>query len=362
MSAVVGQQTLPGHDEVEVTLLGPGYGESIVVHIGGGDWVIVDSCINEQGSPQALEYLCNIGVNPEEAVKLIVATHWHDDHIAGMATLTKACKAAEFCCAAVFVTTEFLAAADALERRHLSQKGSGVRELHGVFSQVVRGEARARHALADSRILSGKNCEIFALSPSHRAFHHFLMNIGRLIPGLRETKTRIPSVSPNDISIATWIRVDNIVILLGADLERHGWTEVLENRERPVGRAGIFKVAHHGSAGADEPGVWSQMLEAEPIAVLTPFRRGRHMLPLRADAQRILAYTEKAYITAVGDSSARARRRESRAVRQTIQESNIQIRRNVMNHGAIRLRRRTNPGAQWGIETIGPACHLSELL
>ena len=284
MSAGIGGETLPDHDEVEVTLLGPGYGESIVVHIGNGDWVVVDSCIDEEGSPQALGYLRRIGVDPGESVRLVVATHWHDDHIAGMARLTKACKAAEFCCAAVFVTREFLAAADALERRHLSQKGSGVRELHGVFSQVERGEGKARHVLADSRILNSANCEIFALSPSHRAFQQFLRTIGRLIPGLRETKTRVPTFSPNDISIATWIRVDNIVILLGADLERRGWTEVLENRGRPIGRASIFKVAHHGSAGADEPGVWGQMLEEEPIAVLTPFRRGRHALPLRADA------------------------------------------------------------------------------
>ena len=47
----------PSEDEVEITLLGPGYGESIVVHIGHGRWIVVDSCINDAGEPQALEYL-----------------------------------------------------------------------------------------------------------------------------------------------------------------------------------------------------------------------------------------------------------------------------------------------------------------
>ena len=295
-------------------------------------------------------------------MKLVVATHWHDDHIAGLARLTRACETAVFCCAAVLVEREFLTAVDALEERHLSRKGSGVRELHGVFSQIAKGELQARFALADTRILNSESCEIWSLSPSHRAFQRFLMNIGRLIPGLGETKRRVPSVSPNDISVVTWIRIDNVAILLGSDLERLEWTDVVQSRRGPAGRAGIFKVAHHGSAGADEPEVWNQMLDAEPIAVLTPFRRGRHALPLRTDAQRILSYTEDAYITAAADSSASARRRESRAVRSMIQESNIRIRRNVMNRGAIRLRRTRSPGARWGVETIGPACHLRELL
>ena len=79
----------PSKDEVEVTLLGPGYGESIVVHFGQGEWIIVDSCINDAREPQALEYLRAIGVEPDEAVSLIVATHWHDDHIRGMAKVVE---------------------------------------------------------------------------------------------------------------------------------------------------------------------------------------------------------------------------------------------------------------------------------
>ncbi len=53
----------PSKDEIEVVLLGPGYGESIVLHLGYGSWVIVDSCINTEGRPRALEYLDSIGVN-----------------------------------------------------------------------------------------------------------------------------------------------------------------------------------------------------------------------------------------------------------------------------------------------------------
>ena len=86
----------PGEGDFELTLLGPGYGESLVLHVGGGIWVLVDSCHNAAGSPQALQYLENIGINPSEVVDLIVATHWHDDHIRGIAKLVETCKKSDF--------------------------------------------------------------------------------------------------------------------------------------------------------------------------------------------------------------------------------------------------------------------------
>ena len=111
----------------ELTLLGPGYGESLVLHLGGGMWVLVDSCLDSDGFPQALRYLESIDVDPAEAVDLIVATHWHDDHIRGIADLVETCKKATFCCGAVLCQEEFLAVAHALEGSHLSVAGSGVR-------------------------------------------------------------------------------------------------------------------------------------------------------------------------------------------------------------------------------------------
>lgn len=38
--------TPPVADELEVSVFGPGVGESVVVHLGHGDWMVVDSCLN----------------------------------------------------------------------------------------------------------------------------------------------------------------------------------------------------------------------------------------------------------------------------------------------------------------------------
>ncbi|HAS16681.1 MAG: hypothetical protein A2035_06355 [Nitrospirae bacterium GWA2_42_11] len=79
----------PKSDQIEVTLIGPGYGETILIHLGNNKWVVVDSCIDSRTSePAALSYLQSIGINPETSVVLIIATHWHDDHVRGSSVWT----------------------------------------------------------------------------------------------------------------------------------------------------------------------------------------------------------------------------------------------------------------------------------
>src|SRR5580692_2452947 len=88
--------------------MGPGYGESIVIHVGGNEWIIVDSCKDYgQGRPAPLQYLEAIGVNAAAAVKIVAATHWDQDHVKGIGEVIATCKAAEFVCGKAFVRDEF---------------------------------------------------------------------------------------------------------------------------------------------------------------------------------------------------------------------------------------------------------------
>jgi len=99
----------PSQNELEVSAFGPGYGECIVVHLGYGEWAIIDSCIdNFTNFPAALSYLNEIGVNPKVAVKIVVATHWHDDHIRGLGAIVSSCENAEFVCSNALLTKEFV--------------------------------------------------------------------------------------------------------------------------------------------------------------------------------------------------------------------------------------------------------------
>ena len=351
----------PKEDEFELTLFGPGYGESIVLHIGGGAWAIVDSCIDGNGKPTALAYLEHLGLDPAESVALVVATHWHDDHIRGMAELLGACGKADFCCAGALCRREFLSVVGAMESRRISAAGSGVREIHDVFTRLKTTASKPKFALANRLVFKRGECEIRSLSPDDAAFEKFLSSIGHLVPAEGRTKTRVPGLSPNEIAVALWIGIGDFAVLLGSDLEKPGWLSVLRSPERPEGKASAFKIPHHGSANADEPEVWKHMVEQDPVAALTPWRRGGRALPSGDDVRRILSYTGNAYGTARGEALGSRSRRRHGAVDKTLRESGVSLRRLAMSSGAVRLRRPLASSARWKVETLGSAHRLERV-
>jgi len=348
----------PGQDEFELTLFGPGYGESVVLHVGNGAWVVVDSCVDADGAPRALRYLEDLGLDPARSVALVVATHWHDDHIRGMARLVEACAGAGFCCSAALRSEEFFSVVGALEGRGFS--GFGVREIYNVFSQLKATASPGKFALANRIVFSRDRCEIRSLSPDDSTFADFLRSIAGWLPGSGQTKTRLPTLSPNAVAVALWITAGDVTVLLGADLEKRGWISILQSDVRPAGRASAIKVPHHGSQNAWEPGVWKDMLESDPFAVLTPWRRGGRALPRPRDAERILERTPNAWATANAGPHGAAPPRRSAAVQRTLRGSGIGLRRVPLSPGAIRLRRPLNSRTPWTVEKFGTACRLAD--
>lgn len=348
----------PGNEEFEFTLLGPGYGESIVMHVGGGAWIVVDSCADPDGRPFALPYLESVGVDPARAIAVVAATHWHDDHIRGLARILELCPDAQFCCASALCREEFLAMVGTLEGRHFSTAGSGVRELYEVFSLLHDKKKRPLHALANRVIFKRDRCQIWSLSPSDDVFQTFLRSVGDLIPREGGNKTRISSLSPNKAAVVLWVEGGQFSLLLGADMERQGWVAILGDAARPTGQASVFKIPHHGSENANEPAVWERMLEERPVAVLTPWRRGGRALPTKPDAERILRATPNAWITDKGLSGRDNFRHENRTVEKTLRESGARIRRLAGDRGLVRLRRLIDSDDRWAVETFGGACCL----
>ncbi|MHB8381885.1 MAG: MBL fold metallo-hydrolase, partial [Candidatus Binataceae bacterium] len=81
--------------------------------------MIVDSCVDSRtGIPVALEYLRAQGFDPSVSVKLLVLSHWHNDHIRGAAAILREARSAEFFCSAALQQREYLelVAAGTLER------------------------------------------------------------------------------------------------------------------------------------------------------------------------------------------------------------------------------------------------------
>ncbi len=368
----------PNPDQIEITLFGPGYGESVVVHLGNNQWVVIDSCIDSATQqPAPLAYFQHIGVKPEDAVRLIIATHWHDDHIRGLSRVLTKSKNARFCCSAALMHEEFLATVLNYEAKPAMALTSGLKEIFEVYREL---ESRSKpeqipiHAISNRNVFSlqsedsghGFECRIWTLSPSDKQYQKFLYELKRLMPRVKETKKRATMQGPNNVSVVVWISVNDIALLLGADLEEignegMGWSAIVTSNERPAGKASIFKIPHHGSKTAHNEMVWRQMVAKSNYAVLSPFRRGPKMLPSPKDVQRIMSYSDNAYSTSKMEIPTCKKERPTEVIK-TIRETVGKIRRVQPSSGWIRLRNagRKEPD-NWSMELSGNACHLDQV-
>ena len=189
-----------------------------------------------------------------------------------------------------------------------------------------------------------------------QGFPDFLKAIGRVTHGEIQGTERVLAISPNRVAVVLWIHVDDVVILLGSDLEKRGWVDILHSPGRPKSKAGVFKVPHHGGESANESGIWQQLLVPNPLSILTPWTLGKRRLPSERDVRRILSHTSNAYAT----SSRAAVSPRKRGVDKTIRESKTKLKRLTILPGLVRMRRRIGSGAQWQVETMGSACDLKD--
>ncbi len=355
----------PGIDEIEVSLFGPGYGECIVIHIGNNEWVIVDSCIEPIIKlPAAIKYLSDIGVNPETAVKTIIATHWHDDHVRGLSKTLRNCRNADFVCSGALQSYEFLTLTNAYSKR--SSLSRGLSEFISILSILDERNKPPIFAVADRSLLRIPNSqkqpklEIISLSPSDESILLSQKEIAKLLPQEKQLKRDIVPRDPNYSSVVTWIEIGGIHILLGADLfdiksDYNGWNGVLKSVARPMELASVYKVAHHGSLKSDNPYIWSKLLTDNPYALITPFSNGSVKLPGPGDVKRICEYTNKGYITSIVKP---AKIKREKIVEQFINGATRSISPVNPYFGHVQIRTKIGDRENWKVNLYGAAASL----
>lgn len=353
----------PAEDEIEISLFGPGRGECVLLHATNNRWIIVDSCLDRKSrQPVALDYLATLGIDPTTAVILFVITHWHDDHIGGAADILARCTASEFVCSQALRSKEFVAFVKTFSKQFRIES-SGTDEFDRVFEQLEkRAKGMRRPAVGPNKwassdckllYLSGdekfSEVEVFALSPSHAAISLALREWGQLLVSPRTAKRKAVAQEPNDVSVALWVRIGDLKILLGSDLENipndyAGWKAVVLSKTKPAGQALVVKVPHHGSTNAYCAEMWYEMATSDPIALLTPFAGGRQPLPCDDDINKIRKHTSQIYCT--GPSTGWKSPKRNTVVEKVMKEV-LRTRRQIygpMGHVRIRY----SPGSQAG--------------
>ena len=338
----------PAPDEAEFSVFGPGVGECIVVHLGKGRWMVVDSCL-EAKQPVALKYLERIGVSPD-AVSDLVVTHWHDDHIRGASAILDAAPKARIICSAALNCDEF--------RRLLKacslQFGGDctATEMHALATacaerqRLPSGPRSWIWGIEGQQLIHSPDANVHILSPSSATVTLAFQELGKLVPQIGP-KLRPVAQKPNKLAVVLWVEVGGTTALLGSDLENTGnpgtgWGAVVGSTLRPQGQASVFKTAHHGSAGADAPEVWATMLSPGCIAVTTPYNALREAIPTASDQQRIRSHAARHYLTSQPGGK---RSRRSADVAKKIRQMTRDLREvsRAMGHVRIRAKRGGSP-------------------
>lgn len=368
MSKTKAELTAPNDHQFEVSLFGPGKGEAVAVHLGGGDWITVDSCRDQvTDTHPVLSYFQDIGVDIDKQVHLVVGTHAHDDHVAGISQLFAAATGAKYVSSPAQTAEEFFAAVEADADIESELRTSTRAEFREVRAEIVRrgrsGQGKSPWRLAvEQKVLWERKASsvlpaarVLALSPSDDAIHRAQEYLAEGT-AKADARRRLSRSDPNEFSVALWVEFGNDAALLGADLEKGptgcGWHGVLSSHT-PTGRASLHKVPHHGSTHAHSDGVWSQLLTTDVVSLVAPYRPSH--LPRPEDVKRIVRLSGSAFVTALPDL-----RTASAPVRRAAADL-AQVGRNVREpHGRVgRISaRKSAPDAHWSVLTASPGREL----
>lgn len=274
-------------------MFGRGRGEAAVLHLGSGAWAVVDS-FNSPASrqPVALEYLSALGVDAS-AIVLVIATHWDDDHIHGLARIAQAAPAAEVVFSTAIRSRDFLRlAARHQQRTFVSPHASGTREFSRLLKVLEVTSRIPTLAQRDTVLWNSSGVTLTALSPSPQIS---LDALSAAAVRALDQATRGDSVqepTPNESSIVLMLRVEDHGVVLGGDLETgsgdtSGWSAVRRARVIDGLAAAAFKAPHHGSSDADDPEFWAERLVPEVRFAVTRFNGGRRFRPSADDRARL---------------------------------------------------------------------------
>jgi beta-lactamase superfamily II metal-dependent hydrolase len=359
----------PNPNEIEITLFGPGIGEAVLVHCGEGQWICVD-CACFDGNCWPLSYLQDLNI-PKEAMRLIIATHWHADHVNGISKLVEAYPNAQFVCSAALRTDEFQELVARFSEIEPGAARSPLLEVRKSFALLAAAKAAASpsyrppifanaHRVLDKFTVGGRQIEVMALSPSPQdeldakeAFASYFVPVDQPATGLSP-------IAQNHASVVLAVQIDKELLLLGADLQQtnsahSGWNAIVASHIRPQQKSVLFKVPHHGSMNAQSDAVWNTMLETAVFAGLTPYLPSG--LPRPEGVSWLVDRSENVYATSLPKSSGVRRRSE---VEKTIREATVSFesRRVPSQPGIVRFRKPSGAPQPWGVEMFGEAVKL----
>lgn len=313
---IIKAQGLPGSDEIEITILGinENAGESIVLHIGNGDWIVIDCCKTREGVNLPKFYLESLGVGFENVIR-VACTHLHSDHITGLSEVLSDCENARFAYPLIGDenTLRYILAQYNLDKG-LPNDGT-----FGEFMKCVRVAKKEKKECIilniDSPIFVDDTRHVMGVSPSRKMNEIYQYKLLKYKLG-----DPIPEqmLKTNFCSVATILNIGKVHAILGADLEanrqnkapirscigtcirksKRGWCNVFTASQYfPCYKYDYIKIPHHSSATGFCDSLWVNHMTSPVVGTSTVFLEGANALPTQDMIDEYSALCDELYYT-----------------------------------------------------------------
>lgn len=298
-----------------VHILGPGFGESIIIELPDGEIGVIDSFAARHTGPPALEFL-RVNFPGVGKLRFVALTHPHADHCMGMSHYFDEFDVEEFwyfhsfalhTCTGFFKAMHEKGTDDAVERALDLPAGSvwidALRLKRAIDKQ---GNAvRKRSLLANKTIgLCGGIVSAKFLTPNDVSVWRYNQILAGATASLLDDGPKLdpnwnPSGLPhNQACGAILFEYGQTRILLMADAEDDLWTDLInENGDSPIPTVNLIKGSHHGSINGYDARIYNCAADKNTVLVITPFNRHKHPLPTGAGVNLARSHIKEVYCT-----------------------------------------------------------------
>jgi hypothetical protein len=309
-----------------VTIVGGGFGESIVINIGGAFVGIIDFCTAKLANGAQLstgDILRRMATGAgKPLLGFALLTHPHQDHFSSMDQVLKEHGAyiGRVCLFNAITEGEMMDLFFA--RTHKPERGASTYRYRRTYQRIL--DTYRRQLDASQRFSASEGTEICAfdaiqgrtrfpvkiscLAPSVDDCFKFLEEVrfGDFLEIAAGTAAR-PRQECNRVSVVVKMSFGESSFLFGADAEQGSWRQIEKKYGASLLRSNVFKVSHHGSATGTPQDLipslskkWGPKCQ-DTVAIVTP--ASRHGLPHDEQLACLRCNFDEVIVTTAGRSA-----------------------------------------------------------
>ena len=262
---------------LELHILGPSFGESIVIRMPDGTWGMIDS-YRSQKYLDSLEYLKRLGVSD---LNFLCWTHPDDDHSSGLVNTLKAFsdRISHFWMFSGQDQEGLFSLLDATARAKFKTKRTSWADL---YEEIRKLKATSIYRLVQTGqvLLQGTGFSVTSLAPSDEMIDAYNLRLSKLLTSPRAGLKQ----HNNDISVALLIQYGVTRVVMGGDVSKEGWETALPKIPGQPEPMDFVKACHHGSENDYLTDFWVrfQGIKGKTDIVVTPYSRLKEPLPRTA--------------------------------------------------------------------------------